>query len=313
MNQKQLLRTLVFLMGISLLLFGFNYALIKGVRSSEHAQTGKVSLLMSHKIDPQLMIFGASNGETGIASSVLADRSGKTVFNLCLDGTSVLQFADLVREFNDYSKQGETVLFTMGPFALESTGLPYAMNRYYAWSDNKYIKQNAFLHQVPEFKKLQHVPLYGYVLYDAGFYKSALDGWSRKINHPLLASSLDHQGWVPMSVQWDNNITAVSQEVSLTVDSVLVAEYKKLTQELKEKGKKVVFVIMPCEREGMQKMKGYESFRQAVKELAAAADGYLDFSEDSMSMDKRYFYNYTHLNRSGAKFFSEKLADKLKD
>jgi hypothetical protein len=34
----------------------------------------------------------------------------------------------------------------------------------------------------------------------------------------------------------------------------------------------------------------------------------LDYTKDTLCLNKTYFYNYSHLNRTGAKLFSVKLA-----
>ena len=296
-----------------MLLFIVNNLLIIGVQYSEHAQTGKVSMLMNHRIDPQVMVFGASNGETGIASNTIEKESGKTVFNMCVDGTSVLQFGDLVREFNEYSRHCEMVVFAIGPFALQKEKLPHAMNRYYAWSHNTYLRQNVFLNQVPEFRKLKYIPFYGFVLYDSDFYKNSFDGWSRILNRPFLTSNKADQGWASMPIQWgDNNSVSALESLSLQVDSSVVNEYKQLTKELNHKGKKVVFVLMPCQDEGRQVMKGYDQLRKGIQSITAYPNTCLDFSEDLISKDKKWFYNYSHLNTTGAVYFSQKLGRRIK-
>lgn len=187
------------------------------------------------------------------------------------------------------------------------------MNRYYAWSDNSYLKQNKFLSQVPELKKLHYVPFYGFVLYDADFYKNSFDGWSRLFNHPLLTSNKVDMGWVPMSISWgENNSVAALESLSLQVDTSVMQECKQLTQELNHKGRKVVFVLMPCQEEGMKAMKGYDQLREATNSIACKPNVCLDFSKDSMVHDKKYFYNYSHLNSKGSICFSGKLSEKLK-
>jgi lysophospholipase L1-like esterase len=40
---------------------------------------------------------------------------------------------------------------------------------------------------------------------------------------------------------------------------------------------------------------------------------FIDFSKDSMSYNKEYFYNATHLNKKGADLFTEKLIKKIKN
>lgn len=312
MNKQKLIRTLCFVLGIGLLLFTLNKVFIIGVQHAEHAQTGKVSLLMNHSIDPQVIIFGASNGETGIDPKMLQQQIGKTVFNLSLDGTSVRQFGDLVREFNDYSEHAETIVFALGPFAFQKETLPSSMNRYYAWVDNSHIRNNAFLNEVPEFRKLKYVPFYGFVLYDSDFYKSAVDGWSRMLHHPVLPSTREHQGWKPMAIEWgeNNSVTAVDNS-TLSIDSSVVSDYKSLVVELNKKGRKVVFVLMPCQQEAMNHFMGYEQLRKTVKNLSVGPNQYIDLSVDSMSLDKKYFYNYTHLNVTGAEAFSRLLGKKM--
>lgn len=71
---------------------------------------------------------------------------------------------------------------------------------------------------------------------------------------------------------------------------------------------------MPTQVEGMKFYKNYDKYRVSLKNLVDAKSGnvFLDFSDDTISIHKKYFYNYSHLNSTGAKIFSSKLSIELK-
>ena len=48
------------------------------VLKSSVAQTGKINLLMSHSVDPQIIIYGSSVAEVGFNSNVIAQNLNQT-------------------------------------------------------------------------------------------------------------------------------------------------------------------------------------------------------------------------------------------
>ncbi|HSR19163.1 MAG TPA: hypothetical protein VLM39_13800, partial [Ignavibacteriaceae bacterium] len=88
---------------------------------------------------------------------------------------------------------------------------------------------------------------------------------------------------------------------------------KDLIHECKRKKIEIILVHAPLYYELLQLIPQQDLFIQQVTELASKnAIQFWDYSQDSVSFSKEYFYNSQHLNISGAEIFSEHLAKDLK-
>ena len=96
-------------------------------------------------------------------------------------------------------------------------------------------------------------------------------------------------------------------------DSELTSQFESYVAFCKQNGIKMVFDFAPIYKEEMPLELSSPELMKVFKRIA---DKYqvpiLDYSSDSLSMDKKYFYNSQHLNKTGALIFSAHLASDIK-
>ena len=133
MSESPFRRGVRFVVPLVAALAAISQAVRYGAMHSSINQSGKVNLLMQHRIDPELAIFGASNALTGLDAPAIEQATGETTFNFSMDGTPFVQYQALVRELAGYSTHcrhvvlAETFMTFIGLPALNNPGkyLPY--------------------------------------------------------------------------------------------------------------------------------------------------------------------------------------------
>jgi hypothetical protein len=293
-----------------------NFLIVYGVKNAENGQSGKVSVLMSHKIDPEIMIFGASNGEAGIIPDLMEKKLKFTAFNMSIDGTSLLQYRLLAEEFNDYSKNCKYVIFSLNPFSMENEVLPSSPNRYYAWIENKHIDNNPLLNSTKEMWRYKNIPLYGFVIYDQTFYKSSMDGWGHILGKPTLESCRKNKGWNKVNLKWGENNSLKTLQTNYN-SNVSIENYqilKELIHDINKNGRKVIIVLMPVQKDLADRFVTLDPLRKTLKNLTSDSNYFFDYTNESKIVNnKTYFYNYTHLNAEGARYFTNNLIKDIKE
>ncbi|WP_276134511.1 hypothetical protein [Polluticoccus soli] len=295
-----------------MMLFVLHFVVVFGAKHSQSGRIGKINELMLHKIDKEVVIFGASEGETGIAAPILEKKLGKPTFNLAMDGSSISQFGDLINEYNSYSKKGHYVILALGVFCLHDRELPKSPNWYYPWAENGFISTNYLLNRTPEFRRYKNFPPYGFIVFNAGLYRSSFDGWISLFTNRNENTCYEGNGWMPYNLTWGQNNTLqqlTMQHVFLNEN--IFTQYRKVVENLNAKGRKVILVFMPSWKGARSYYDGYDKLITKFKSLEGDHNVFLDYSNANFSANKDYFYNYTHLNKKGAELFTDTLASDI--
>ncbi len=313
-----LAQTVSFCAGLVISLSALNGGLDYEVRHATRGDAGKVSQVMLHAVDAELVIFGASNAETGISPAVLTAETGRTAYNLAVDGTSVEQYDALLREYLTYGRRGSLVILVMSAFALQSHSAPTAPGEYYPHIYNPFVYESMARFDSTDAWRARYVPFYRFALYDDKYYKAAL---LSLIESPPVATVLprltelaigfgggpsrgNDRGFVPHATEWGNGHDLGQRMASCSVDEPVVELFRALIAEIRRFGHHTVVVFPPIEAEGATQIDCLPMLPPVFESLAGAGDSYLDYHEHAMGTDRRYFYNYTHLNADGAEVFS---------
>lgn len=307
-RRAPLRHALAFTAGLVALLGGLSATLRWGARHATAGDAGKISQVVAHRIDVDLAVFGASNAETGISPAVLERETGKSAYNLALDGTGIEQFGALVRELSRYARPNATVILAVSAFALMNHDLPTSPSRYYPHLDNALIYESMAAFDPALTWRIRYVPFYDFVAYDHGYYKTAVEGLVGATRGSRLP---DDKGFTPQKMAWVERAGGATKKFDCTVDSRIVAMYRSVIAELESAGREVIIVFPPIQSEAPKGLAGLEVVGQAFASIAGTKHPYLDYRFHEMGREKRYFYNYTHLNAEGAEVFSTILGRDL--
>jgi hypothetical protein len=307
LSRSDATRAILFSGGLLAVLGALSGTLEYGARHVATGDAGKISQVMLHaaSADAELVIFGASNAETGISPAVLEKLTGRTAVNLAVDGTTTQQYGALVREYLRYGRRDATVILALSPFAFEPPPLPTSPSFYYPHIDNPFVYEAMAPFDPVIAWRARYVPFYGFVLHDHTYYKNAALGLAAALH----GSALDG-GFTPKAMRW-SDVAAQMAPRPVHVVERMVGLLRSLIAAIDASGRRVLLVFPPVTTDGIPLLPGVEAVGAEFSGLAGG-ERYLDYHRSPMSDDHRYFYNFTHLNAEGAEVFSTMLGRDLR-
>ncbi|SDK42070.1 hypothetical protein SAMN04487898_108126 [Pedobacter sp. ok626] len=100
-------------------------------------------------------------------------------------------------------------------------------------------------------------------------------------------------------------------EVKIDTPSLIL--FERYLKECKANGINIVFVYTPEYIEGQLFVKNRKQIIDLYTNFSVKYKiPFYDYSKDTMSYQKKYFYNALHLNKTGAELFTTRLTQKLK-
>lgn len=309
-NRKVVLYCSSFLVFIFIVLYFTENTLSYLVSKSNANQTGKINLIMEHKIDPKIIIFGSSVAEVGFDTRILEKKINKSIYNLAIDGTPILKSEYLINEFVEYSKNCETVIIGLAFFSLSEQKDMVEPSRFIAHKENVNLKNNIESVSPSLYSKLYSRPFYSFIATNYTYYNNAFKGLkSLFLENNFEDDSL--KGFVPHIQLYDDTSSSANKQ-HVQISQEVVDKYIQIIKNIQKHNIDVKIVILPMYIGGQQLFDNYPEYIAEVKLLSLKSHAKLyDFSCDSITENRAFFYNNGHLNDSGAREFSNKFVNIL--
>ena len=316
MRKKHWRIALLFVFPLVFVLYCAERVIDAGVRNSDYRHFQKVNLIVSKGVNPEIAVFGSSVGEVGIDIPVLEKITGMSAYNFSIDGTRFMQYRGLIREFNKLSDSGKAVVFAETFFTLEPIDRLTEVDRYVAHIRNKNIYNSLLTIQPGLVRKIRYVPFYKFIVMNHTYYWASVKGWMNKLGIKKEHQQDSLKGFTPRKESWDINLDQFNRETKplhIQIDTSILRNYNLMLDELLLMGRKVFIIIPPVQSSAMGLFENFDELQQAFASLRRDGVYFLDYSASSLSPDKKYFYNNTHLNDEGAAKFSVQLANDIKN
>jgi len=273
-------------------------------------QAGKINLLMQHRVDPELAIFGASNGLADLDAPAIEEATGERTFNFSMDGTPFVQYQVLIRELAAsypscrHVVLAETFMTFLGLPALRTPG--------------KYLPYLGSPSVYPVFREIdptlalraRYVPFYSFIVADQDYYKASLRGYLTLLGHPPANS--ERQGFMPKDAVWAEPTQAAQTAAAVADDfsesEPVVRAFSEAIALLNRSGKQVFVVVTPLQADCLGAFPRFERHREKLRSLVGTGNVFLDYTHDPLASDKANFYNCGHLNARGAAALSRVFA-----
>jgi hypothetical protein len=309
---RKLLKSFIgFCLFFSTIIFLIENSLSYFVSISSDAQTGKYNLVMAHKIDPELIIFGSSVAEVGFDNKVISNKLDKSVYNLAIDGTRIISSKFIIDEFLSYSKKCDVAIIGLVYTSFENIQEMTEPSRFLAHKSNIFLKKNIKKVSPKLYNNLYHIPFYSFILANHTYYKNAVIGLKGFLKGQYLQLDTD-DGFVSHNAIY-NDTRRVDHELdTIHISNSGISDFTQIIKEIKEHGITPILVITPMHKNGQSSFMNYDFFISNAKGLAYETNTLLvDFSKHDMVNNEKYFYNNVHLNSVGALCFSLSLIDSL--
>jgi hypothetical protein len=264
------------------------------------------------KINSQIVIYGSSNALVEVNPQMINDSFKVNTYNLGIDGHNFwLQYFrhSLLLEHNNRPKLiiqvlGITTLVKRKDLYNPDQFLPYMFyHKEIKKATNSYIG----------FSNLDYeIPLLRYY----GKKQAIIEAIKAFIKPGRSMVPGRVRGYQGMERQWNNDLETAKKNMAsyeTDFDSLSIALFERYLGECKANNIKMIFVYPPEYIEGQKFVKNRESIIKTYFDFSKKYDiPFLDYSHDTLSTQKEYFYNSTHLNKSGAELFTNKLIKDLR-
>jgi hypothetical protein len=263
-------------------------------------------------IDTEIAIYGASTAWVDINPQVLSDTLNKSAYNLGIDGHHFwLQYLRHL-EFLEHNEKPKEIILAIGFSVLEKRKDLYLYEQflpYMLWNkDIKYYTQSYDGFSFFDY----YIPLWRY----AGE-RDVLKNISKMKDANSEIKLHRTKGFKGIDKKWNFDFEKAKfkiKEYNVVNDSLTLTLFDAFLYECKNDNIKVTLVYPPEFIEGQKFIKNRQDMVNLYHQFAEKYNiTFLDYSQSNICTNKDYFYNATHLNKTGSKLFSEQLAQDLKN
>jgi len=312
--KKFLLNILVFsvlILAISYLVDLFLSANVK--KSNIHAQKEYPvwNAIMDGEIKSDLLIYGSSRAWININPDRLSDSLHLSAYNIGIDGHNFLLQNLRHKLFLKHNRKPKLIIYSLDIFTLGSAGDLYNPDQflpYMLWNDE--IKKSTMKYK--GYSSLDYMlPLVRYC--------GKLDAIKTAVKMVVVPGDNPPariKGYQGQDTSWNSDFDAIKLKMgsfSAKINDTTLTQFENFLKECRADTIDLIFVYAPEYIEGQKFVKNRDEILTVYKGLGQKYSiPFYDFSNDSLSFNKKYFYNALHLNKRGAEIFTKELIDTLK-
>ena len=142
--------------------------------------------------------------------------------------------------------------------------------------------------------------------------QTAICSFSGHLNNPVTRV----KGYQGQDKSWNTDFDKAKltmKKYKKKLDPSTLILFERFINECKSQNIKLIFVYAPEYIEGQKFVKNREEIISKYTKYSKQYHiPFYDYSHDTISYQKKYFYNTNHLNKTGAELFTSKLIDTLK-
>ena len=311
--KKFILNTFLFSLPIIFSSYYLDIFISKNLKKSNTYANGEYSVwndIFEGKINADILIYGSSRAWKHINPEMLNDSLHFSTYNLGIDGHNFwleylrhslyLEKKDnpkyIILSLDIYTLMKKPDLFNSDQF------LPYMLcNSKIQEATKDYIGFNFFDYQIPlvrYFGKLEALKVATHNMFKSDDIKYRLNGY--KATDEFWNNDFD-------------NAKKLMNSYEVKFDKPSEVLFDKFLKFCSINNTKIIFVYSPEYIEGQKFVKNRKDVINIYKKYSIKYKiPFYDYSKDTISYQKKYFYNSAHLNKQGAELFTLKLVDTLK-
>ena len=299
-------RFLLHIIYMMLLLLGINWCVDLYVshrlqHSEERMYVGWNDIITT-QLNADLLVMGNSRAWVMYDSYILDSILGVNSYNIGIDGSP---FNRQIAKYNIYAtfqnKKPQYIVLNIDHMSMIWRE-GYEREQFFP-----YMWYPSFRREIKKVEPLTiaelYMPLYRYTTYKGI--------WDVVMEEPENVADL-YKGYAGQERVWDGTAYNKIDTVHFEIDNRTLEMLDAFLSERQKEGIRILFCYAPIYIGVIGKMDNYSEMRDFYQMLADRYDiPILDYTYSDISMDTMYFYNATHLNKTGAELFSIQLAHDL--
>lgn len=293
---------------VILLYLSLFYCVDKGLKDSDHLEYSEWNAIYNGEIDSDIIIQGSSRAWRQVNPLTLEDSTQLSVYNLGMDG---YHFPMQTCRYDIYRKQNKKpkyIIQILDHFTLKKRGNLFNKHQFIP-----YLKDTVLTNQLKKYEGFTwldyNIPYFGYFgskeITFAGLFEFLKLKDFQSPNYKGFKSS--NKNW---EAGFDNEKKNNQKGKRIDIRFDIFKQLDTFIKDSKKDGIEVILVYPPDYIEFQEYIINRDSIIGSYNYLAEKNDiNFIDFSSDSqICNNKALFYNPTHLNSTGSKIFSAKLA-----
>lgn len=286
------------------IMYGFAYQVDKGLQQSHHRYYAEWNDLFLGKINADVLILGSSRAEYHISPKILDSMLHINSYNLGMSGWHFdMQYARY-QLYRVHNKKPKTIILNVDLYGFAKRKDVVDPKQFLPYLQEPILRQTLAGHKGDFDWKDDYLPLYKYRgdlhLFFEGLY-------------PVRQTD-KYKGYIGNDLVWNKDFEAFKKKYSKKgVKYTLSPSFKKMLDgfaaDCQREGIKLILLYAPEYYEVQPLYKNKQVFVDYWKATALKYKAtFLDYTNDSLCFQRRYFYNSQHLNKHGSELFTAKLA-----
>ena len=299
---KRFLQLILIVLGVLIIVsIPFDYAFSNYLTHSKARKYVGWNDIIYDSVNADLLVLGSSRAwvqyDTYIMDSILNTNS----YNLGIDGSALNRQMLRYRVYEHYQKcHPKVIIVNVDYFSIGKT-IGYEREQFFPYLLNNRFNRKEMRKTEPFTFGELYLPMYRY--------------YKRSVYSTFLESDEDttlYKGFEGKDKDWDGSKFLEIKTRHFEKNQTTAWMFDTFLCQLKEQGIKVVFVYAPIYIGLTYKVDNLPEFYETFQSYS---DKYqipmLDYTYYYLSYDTAYFYNATHLNKTGAELFTTKLCHDL--
>jgi hypothetical protein len=306
-------KLIIFILPIIMLSIPLDYFISKNLKKSNSC-SGEFLVwndIFDGKVNADIYIYGSSKAWVGFNPNIIEDSLKCSTYNLGIDGHNFwLQYLRH-KELIKYDSKPKYIILNLDILSLEKRQDLYNMDQflpYMLFDDDIFYYTSSY----KGFSTLcYYIPLIRYIGRREALFDAILSALNIGNSEPMRL-----KGYRGMEFVWNNDFASAKLKIKnyeVKIDSASENLFKNFLNECKTDNIKVILVYSPDYIEIHDFVKNRQKILYLYKDYSIKYNiPFLDYSDDQMCREKKYFYNSTHLNKTGSDIFTNKLVRDLK-
>lgn len=286
------------------------YLVTNGLLKTGYSLYGEWNEVNDGGINADLVVLGSSRAVVHISPEIIDTLLGLESYNLGLNGFNFLLHKHRFDFYLEKNNPPKYIIHCLDVHGLEKKKELFQDTQFLPYLDNAIIKNLTKKYEgltlsdyhIPFFRYRKHHDLIRVGLEE--FFNTKHYTSNKKKGHYTYDKS-----WVNKPYETLKN----RYPINIDLDSIVYQQFENYLSEAKKNGIEVFLVYPPYYEEAQNVTVNRAEMIAIYQNLAEKYEfPFWDYSSDSLSLDKKYFMDYNHLNKKGMEIFSTRIGNRLK-
>lgn len=281
-----------------------------GVRKNKIGEYDKLNTIFLKVSDFENIIIGSSRSESHFNPNIIKKETGLFTYNMGMEGEFMPLILGILNSYLEKNKPPKRIFLNIDIHPYTGEIVVNRFPRFFPYL-SKAPLYRALNETDKRFWAFKHIPFYSMPFFNHKYLNASLRGYTGIISE-FDKTFID--GYVPIPQNMYTDVDTFNYtSFSSVPQPVIYSSLNSIINICDSKNIKLFFVVTPMYQKGYAAVSNGTQLLHEFKNIAANHNiPFLDYSQDSICLDKNNFADPYHLNKSGAEAFSHKFSRDIK-